>query len=112
MVVFHRPSTPCPRMKAQARLKAMIGTWLTLGFVAVALFALAVLGNSLARGLATAGRLRGELAACEGVRFVTVRSASTSAGLLSRARITPERALRRTAPRTLPPLRQASRVAA
>lgn len=90
----------------------MIGTLLTLGFVAVALFALAALGNSLARGFAAASHLRGELAACEGVRFVAVRSASTSAGLVRRARIIPERAPRREIRRVRPLRHPATRAAA
>ena len=90
----------------------MIGTLLTLGFLAVTLFALATLGNSLVRGLAAACRLRGELAACEGVRYVTIRSASTSAGLVAGRRITPERGPRRAVRRAQPLRCQASRAAA
>jgi hypothetical protein len=55
----------------------MLATLTTLGFAVAALFALATLGASLARGFAAAaalprGRTGGEF------RMVTVRSASTS----------------------------------
>ena len=90
----------------------MIGTLLTLGFLAVALFALAALGTSLAQGLAAAGRLRHELAACEDVRYLKIRSASTSAVLTAGRRFTPERGPRRVGRLPQPRLRHASRVAA
>ena len=90
----------------------MIGTLLTLGFLAAALFALAALGTSLARGLAAAGRLRHELAVCEDFRYVTIRSASTSAALAAGRRFTPEPGSRRVGRLPQPRLRRASRLAA
>ena len=72
-LAFHCPS----QAEAQAKFDNMFATLLTLGFAAAALFVLATLGASLARGFAAAaalprGRTNGEF------RMVTVRSASTS----------------------------------
>ena len=90
----------------------MIGTLLTLGFVAVALFAVATLGNSLARGLAAAGRLRREAAAPAAVRYLEVRSACTSAALPAGPRFTPERGRQRSGRLAQPRFRHALRAAA
>jgi hypothetical protein len=90
----------------------MIATLLTFGFAAAALFALATLGASLAKGLAAAPALRRELAACGDSRIVTLRCVSSSADLRPAGRITPERGARRMArpafPRPLRPHRAAA----
>jgi len=74
----------------------MLATLMTLGFAAAALFVLATLGASLARGLAVAAALpgaRGE----DAFRIVTVRSASTSAELSPARALTAVRPVRRLA---------------
>jgi hypothetical protein len=90
----------------------MIASLLTFGFAAAALFALASLGGSLAKGLAAAPVLHRVLAASGDSRVVTLRCASTSADLRLAGRIIPERGARRTVrpafPRPLLPHRAAA----
>jgi hypothetical protein len=80
----------------------MIATLLTFGFAAAALFALATLGASLAKGLAAAPALRREFAACGDSRIVTLRCLSSSADLRPAGRIIQERGARRAVRPALP----------
>ena len=90
----------------------MFATLLTLAFATAALFALATLGASLAKGLAVAAALRGESAGRGAFRTVTVRSASTSAGLSAARPLTAGRAPRRPVRPVLAQARCPQRVAA
>jgi len=89
----------------------MLATLLTLGFAAAALFALITLGASLARGVAIAAALPRERAGSD-FRSVTVRSASTSAGLVPIRAAIASRPVRRPARPALAPARAPQRVAA
>lgn len=90
----------------------MIATFLTLGFLAAALFAVATIGASLAKGWASAAALRHDFATCGHERMLIVRSLSTSAGQPAGRAVTPERGSRRAARPTSLPVRRPQRVAA
>ena len=89
----------------------MLATLLTLGFAAAAIFVVAALGASLAKGLAVAAALPRERAGRE-FRVVTVRSASTSAALSPARPLVTARSVRRPVRPALVPARRPERVAA
>jgi hypothetical protein len=90
----------------------MLATLLTLGFAAAALFALATLGASLARGVAVAAALPRGRGVDSNFRSITVRSASTSAGLMPVRASMASRLVRRPARPALAQVRSPQRVAA
>ena len=90
----------------------MLATLLTLGFAAAAIFAVATLGASLAKGLAVAAALPRERAGGGEVRTVTVRSASTSASLSPARPLATARSVRRSVRPALVLARRPERVAA
>jgi hypothetical protein len=89
--------------------KTMLATLMTLGFTTAALFALATLGASLARGVAIAAALPRERTGSD-FRMMTVRSASTS--MTSFAARSVMRPGRRPVRQAFAPARSPQRVAA
>jgi hypothetical protein len=88
----------------------MLATLMTLGFAAAALFALATLGASLARGFAVAAALPRERKGGE-FRLVTVRSVSTPISPFATPSVMTRQA-RRPVRQALAPARLPQRVAA